>query len=149
MISIEMKKEELIQYGLEVFEEVGANEICNVCIKSGKTCCHGCEFLKENEGCQKRNISCIAWLCGLQKHYFKEIGLLEEWEKLWTKIPGKLHRRDATPDIVMVKRLLKVKHINKNSGKLMADQFSTFVEEGGNLEKLERLLQHNFVMEKL
>lgn len=54
-----------------------------------------------------------------------------------------------TPDIVKVNKLLKVKHINKNSGKLMADKFKTFVEDGGNLEKLERRLQHDFVMEKL
>ncbi|MCM3570874.1 hypothetical protein [Neobacillus mesonae] len=47
---------------------------------------------------------------------------------LWTKIPGKFHRGDATPDIVKVNTLLKVEHINKNSGKLMADK--TFVEDG-------------------
>jgi hypothetical protein len=146
---IEMKKEHLIQYGLKVFEEIGANEICSVCIRSGNSCCQGCEFLKDKEGCQKRNTSCMAWLCGLQKLYFKEIGLLDDWEKLWTKIPGKLHRGDVTPDIVKVNTLLKVKHINKNSGKLMADKFKTFVEDGGNLEKLERRLQHDFVIGKL
>ncbi|MCQ6277539.1 DNA mismatch repair protein [Bacillus sp. V3B] len=148
-MSIEMKKEHLIQYGLEVFEEIGANEICNVCIRSGNSCCQGCEFLKDQEGCQKRNTSCMAWLCGLQKQYFKEVGLLDDWEKLWTKIPGKLHREDRTPNIVKVTTLLKVKHINKKSGKLMADRFNAFVEDGGNLERLERHLQHDFVMEKL
>jgi hypothetical protein len=147
-MSIETKKEHLIQYGLKVFEEIGANEICSICIISGNSCCQGCEFLKETEGCQKRNTSCTAWLCGLQKLYFKEIGLLDTWEKLWAKIPGKLHRGDMTPDIVKVNKLLNVKHINKNAGKLMADKFKTFVEDGGNLEKLERRLQHDFVMEK-
>ncbi|RID86225.1 DNA mismatch repair protein [Peribacillus asahii] len=148
-MSIEMKKEHLIQYGLKVFEEIGANEICSVCIRSGNSCCRGCEFLKDGEGCQKRNTSCIAWLCGLQKHYFEEVGLLDDWEKLWAKVPGKLHRRDVTPDIVKVNTLLKVKHINKNSGKLMADKFNIFIGNGGNLEKLEERLQHDFVMRKL
>ncbi|MDR7002780.1 DNA mismatch repair protein [Neobacillus niacini] len=148
-MSIEMKKEHLIQYGLRVFEEIGANEICTICISSGNTCCQGCEFLNDKEGCQKRNTSCTAWLCGLQKQYFNEIGLLDEWEKFWTKIPGKLHRDDVTPDFVQLKTFLKVNHIKKTSGKLMADTFKTFVEDGGNLEKLERNLQHDFVMEKL
>ncbi|AZV41686.1 DNA mismatch repair protein [Peribacillus asahii] len=148
-MSIEMKKEHLIQYGLKVFEEIGANEICSVCIRSGNSCCRGCEFLKDGEGCQKRNISCIAWLCGLQKHYFEEVDLLDDWERLWVKVPGKLHRRDVTPDIVKVNTLLKVKHINKNSGKLIADKFNNFIENGGNLEKLEERLQHDFVMGKL
>ncbi|TCN19744.1 DNA mismatch repair protein [Mesobacillus foraminis] len=148
-MSIEMKKEHLIQYGLKVFEEIGADEICSICIRSGNSCCHGCEFLKDKEGCQKRNTSCTAWLCGLQKHYFKDIGLLDDWEKFWTEIPGKLHRGDVTPECVKVNTFLKVKHLNKNSGKLMADTFKTFVKDGGNLEKLERNLQHDFVMGKL
>ncbi|RFU64643.1 DNA mismatch repair protein [Peribacillus saganii] len=148
-MSFEMKKEELIEYGLTVFKEIGANDICSVCIKSGNSCCQGCEFLKDKEGCQKRNTSCMAWLCGLQKLYFNEIGLLDEWEKLWTKIPGKLHRGDVTPDIVKVVTLLNVKHISKDSGRLVADKFKTFVEAGGNLEKLERRLQHDFVMKKI
>lgn len=102
-----------------MFEEIGANEICGVCIRSGNSCCQECEFLKDKEGCQKRNTSCMAWLCGLQKFYFKEIGLLDDWKKLWTKIPGKLHRGNVTPDIVEVNTLLKVEHINKNLGKLI------------------------------
>jgi hypothetical protein len=148
-MSIEMKKDFLIQYGLTVFEDIGANEICSVCISSGNSCCQGCEFLKDKEGCQKRNTSCTAWLCGLQKQYFKEIGLLDEWEKLWAEIPGKLHRGDVTPDIVKLNTKLNVKHIEKSSGKLMADKLKTFVEGGGNIDKLERRLQHGFVMEKL
>lgn len=148
-MSIEMKKDHLIQYGLSVFEEIGANEICRVCIRSGNSCCQGCEFLQEKEGCQKRNTSCTAWLCGLQKKYFKEIRLLDEWEKMWIEVPGKLHRGDRTPNIVKVSTLLNIKHVNKNAGRLMADQFKTFVEGGGNLGKLERRLQRGFVMEKL
>lgn len=148
-MSIEIEKEHLIQYGLKVFEEIGANEICSVCIRSGNSCCQGCEFLKDEKGCQKRNTSCTAWLCGLQKHYFKEIGLLDDWENFWTKIPGKLHREDVTPDFVKVNTFPKIKHINKSSGKLMADTFKAFAEDGGNLEKLERSLQYDFVMEKL
>ena len=56
---------------------------------------------------------------------------------------------DVTPDFVQLKTFLKVNHIKKTSGKLMADTFQTFVEGAGNLEKLERNLQHDFVMEKL
>ncbi|WP_174733463.1 DNA mismatch repair protein [Mesobacillus harenae] len=146
---MEIEKNELIEYGLKVFEEVGANEICTVCINSGNTCCQGCKFLSENEGCQKRNTSCVGWLCGLQKQYFAEIEVLDEWEKLWKKIPGKLHRGDVTPDIVKIIRLLNVKHVDKQSGLLMAENLKAFVADGGNLEKLERQLHHKFVMEKL
>lgn len=146
---MEIRKEDLIRYGLKVFEDTGANEICRVCIRSGNSCCKGCEFLKDQEGCQQRNTSCMAWLCGLQKHFFRKIGLLEEWEKLWTKIPGKIYRGDLTPDIVEVTRLLDMRNIRKESGKLMAEEFHYFIEDGGDLERLEQQFHHQFVMEKI
>jgi hypothetical protein len=148
-MGIEMKKDQLIQYGLTVFEEIGANEICSVCIRSGNTCCKGCEFLKDKEGCQKRNTSCTAWLCGLQKLYFNEIGLLDKWENFWTDIPGQLYRGDVTPDNVKVNQLIDFSDIDIYSGKLFAEIFKTYVEGGGNLERLERRIRHDFVMDEL
>lgn len=139
-MSIEMKRDEIIHYGLKIFEEIGANEICKVCINSGNSCCFGCEFIQDKVGCQKRNTACTAWLCGVQQYYFNEVGLLEEWCKLWKQVPGRFYREDMTPETITVVSLPKTDHINKNLGKKMAEKLDTFLARGGSFDKLERKL---------
>lgn len=139
-MSIEMTRNEIINYGLKIFEEIGANEICRVCINSGNSCCFGCEFIQDKVGCQKRNTACTAWLCGVQQYYFKEIGLLEEWNKFWKRVPGKLYREDMTPEVITVDRLPKIDYINKNTGKEVAKKLDAFITGGGSFDKLERKL---------
>lgn len=119
---------------------MGAHYICDVCIKSGNSCCQGCALLKDGIGCQKRNTSCTAWLCGLQKFYLNEIDLLDDWERLWEQVPGRYYRKDFTPESVTVKSLIHVKHPNNQLAKKIASKLEMFVQKGGNLEKLEKKL---------
>ncbi|MBO0999658.1 DNA mismatch repair protein [Bacillus sp. SD075] len=137
-MSIEIKREDIIQHGLMVLQLVGSHHICEVCIKSGNSCCQGCEFLKDGLGCQKRNTSCSAWLCGLQKFFLNEIELLDEWENLWEQVPGKWFRMDDTPETIKIKSLLNLERLDSNVGKKTAEELELFVKGGGNLEKLER-----------
>lgn len=104
-------KEEIIQFGLQYFEGVGASSICHVCIANGGSCCLNCGYLEDGEGCTQRNTSCTSWLCGFLKLLFYEAKLLEEWDYFWDDIPGKAFRRDYTPSVVPVKKVLKTPHI--------------------------------------
>jgi len=99
-------KQEIINEGLDYLHAIGTEEICRVCISYGGSCCKGCRYLKENEGCQLRNTSCTAWLCGFQQYLFLELGLLDHWEEFWNQIPGQDFRRDHTPATVTVTRSL-------------------------------------------
>ncbi|WP_223592602.1 DNA mismatch repair protein [Neobacillus bataviensis] len=139
-MSIEMTKDEIINYGLKIFEEIGANEICRVCINSGNSCCFGCEFIEDQVGCQKRNTACTAWLCGVQRYYFNDIGLLEEWNDFWKQVPGRLYRADRTPEVITVDRLPKSDHFSKNTGKNVVKELEIFIAGGGSIDKLERKL---------
>lgn len=139
-MSIEMTKEEIIHYGLKIFEEIGASAICSVCINSGNSCCCGCEFLEDQIGCQKRNTACTAWLCGVQQYYFNEIGLLEEWFGFWKQVPGRLFRADRTPEVITIDKLPKTDHINKNTGENVAKEIEIFIAGGGSFDQLERKL---------
>ncbi len=73
-LNIKVKKEDIIQHGIEVFRSIGAYHVCNVCIKSGNSCCFSCQHSQDGVGCQKRN---TAWLCGIQSFLFNQIGLLD------------------------------------------------------------------------
>ncbi|MDW7613866.1 DNA mismatch repair protein [Peribacillus simplex] len=139
-MSIEIKREDIIQHGLMVLQLVGSHYICEVCIKSGNSCCKGCEFLKDGLGCQKRNTSCTAWLCGLQKFFLNQIELLDEWEDLWKQVPGQWFRWDTTPETIKIKSLLNLEQLDSKVGKMIAEEFELFVKEGGKLDKLERKL---------
>lgn len=143
-MSIEIKREDIILHGLMVLQLVGSHFICEVCIKSGNSCCRGCEFLKDGLGCQKRNTSCTAWLCGLQKFFLNEIGLLDEWESLWEQIPGQGFRKDNTPETIKIKSLINLETLDNKVGKLIAEKLALFVKEGGNIDKLERKLSLDF-----
>lgn len=52
-LSIEVKKEDIIQHGMEIFRSIGAHHVCNVCIKSGNSCCFSCQHLQDGVGCQR------------------------------------------------------------------------------------------------
>jgi len=66
----------------------------------------GCQSLKHGVGCQERNTSCTAWLCGFLKYIYYEAGLLGEWERFWEQIPGRSYREDYTPDYIPVSQWL-------------------------------------------
>ncbi|WP_422778056.1 DNA mismatch repair protein [Peribacillus butanolivorans] len=136
-MSIEIKKVDIIQHGLKVLQSVGSHHICEVCIKSGNSCCKGCEFLKDGIGCQNRNTSCTAWLCGLQKFFLNEIGLLDEWENLWEQVPGQCFRKDNTPKTIKIKSLLSLEDLDNKVGKLIAEKLELFVKEGGSIDQLK------------
>ncbi|MDR4950385.1 DNA mismatch repair protein [Neobacillus cucumis] len=110
-MSIEINREEIIQHGLRVFQFVGSHSICEVCIKNGNSCCLGCESLEDGIGCQKRNTSCTAWLCGFLKFIFYEAELLEEWEQFWEQVPGRAFRTDYTPSVVPIQKVMRTPDI--------------------------------------
>lgn len=139
-LSIELKKEELIQHGLKALQSAGSHHICKVCIENGNSCCIGCQFLIEGIGCQNRNTSCTAWLCDLQRFFLHEIGLLDEWEKLWDQVPGLSFRKDNSPDTIKLTSLLHLENLDSKIGKDAAEELASFVKNGGSLEKLERRL---------
>ena len=143
-LSIEIRKEDLIQHGLKVLQSVGSHHICKVCIEDGNSCCIGCQFLMDGIGCQNRNTSCTAWLCGLQKFFLNEIGLLDEWEYLWEQVPGQGFRKDNSPDTIKLKSLLNLEQLDSQVGKSIAEKLKSFVKEGGSIEKLDRKLSLDF-----
>jgi len=104
-------KQQVIQVGLEFLHGVGAEHICNVCIPSGGSCCLGCRSIDNGVGCQERNTSCTAWLCGFLKYIFYEAGLLESWEKFWIQVPGRAYREDFTPEKFTVRYWLDTPEI--------------------------------------
>lgn len=101
-----MSKQALIHLGLRSLRGIGLEHVCNVCISGGGSCCNGCEHLTEGVGCQSRNTSCTAWLCGFLKYVMFEMELLEDWESFWNQVPGQDYREDHTPDFVEVHSLL-------------------------------------------
>ncbi|WP_127586869.1 hypothetical protein [Paenibacillus koleovorans] len=100
-------KQEVIQAGMDYLLQMGADRICQVCIPNGGSCCLGCRHLKNGVGCQLRNTSCTAWLCGFQKLIFYEAGLIREWESFWDQVPGQDFRGDFTPPYFTVHRWLE------------------------------------------
>lgn len=100
-------KHQAIDAGLDYLHGAGADFICKVCIPSGGSCCTGCSFLNNGVGCQQRNTSCTAWLCGFLKYIFYEAGLITEWESFWDQVPGQQFREDTTPPSFVVDRMLE------------------------------------------
>ena len=143
-MSIEVKKEDIIQHGLEIFHLIGAHHVCDVCIKSGESCCFLCHHLEDGVGCQNRNTSCTAWLCGIQSFLFDQIELLDEWNQFWNEIPGQMFRRDHTPDKVWIKSFINTENLTSHAGELLAERLSQYVQEGGDLGKLERKLDKKY-----
>lgn len=93
----QVEREEVIALGLRYLQGIGAEHICKVCIAHGGSCCGGCIHLSDGLGCQARNTSCTAWLCGFLKYVMYEAGLLHEWNTFWEQVPGQDFRQDDTP----------------------------------------------------
>ncbi|MCU4787906.1 DNA mismatch repair protein [Bacillus cereus] len=140
-MNIEVKKEDIIQHGTEIFRSIGAHYVCNVCIKSGNSCCFSCQHLQDGVGCQKRN---TAWLCGIQGFLFDQIGLLDEWNRFWIEIPGKMFRRDITPEKVRITSFIDTKKLDSRAGKLLAERLKSYVQQGGDIGRLERHLSRTY-----
>lgn len=104
-------RKEVIQFGLKYLEGVGSHNICRVCIPHGGSCCFNCRHLKQGVGCQQRNTSCTAWLCGFLKFILNEAGLFQEWERFWDHIPGKDFRTDSTPSVVVIQKWLEIPNV--------------------------------------
>lgn len=143
-MNIEVKKEDIIQHGIEVFHSLGAHHVCKVCIKSGNSCCFSCQHLQDGVGCQKRNTACTAWLCGIQGFLFDQVGLLDEWNRFWIEIPGQMFRRDITPDKVMVTSFIDTKKLDSRAGEQLAESLKSYVQQGGDIGKLERHLSKTY-----
>lgn len=101
-----VSKAAIIENGIEVLNELGMNHICKVCIANSGSCCRDCRHLRDGVGCQQRNTSCTAWLCGFQKYLLYEIGQLEEWITFWNQVPGQDFREDFTPDYIFIEKSL-------------------------------------------
>ncbi|MBP1990987.1 hypothetical protein [Paenibacillus eucommiae] len=93
-----VSKSMVIESGLHFLKEAGTDQICRVCIRNGGSCCNGCRHLSNGFGCQLRNTSCTAWLCGFLKFVLYEMELLEGWNEFWEQVPGQDYREDFTPD---------------------------------------------------
>lgn len=143
-MSSEVKKEDIIQHGIEIFHSIGAHHVCKVCIKSGNSCCFSCQHLQDGVGCQKRNTACTAWLCGIQGFLFDQIGLLDEWNRFWSEVPGQMFRRDMTPDTVRITSFIDTKKLDSRAGELLAERLKSYVQQGGNVGKLDRHLRKTY-----
>ncbi|MDF2814772.1 MAG: hypothetical protein K0Q81_972 [Paenibacillus sp.] len=111
----------VMNIGLEHLSGVGADHICKVCISSGASCCSGCRFLEDGVGCQQRNTSCTAWLCGFLKFIYYEAGLIKEWYKFWEQVPGQEYRRDFTPSEFRMDEWIKIPNIRHLSEAFASD----------------------------
>ena len=141
-----MKLRKKISFNMEmdIFRSIGAHHVCNVCIKSGNSCCFSCQHLQDGVGCQKRNTACTAWLCGIQSFLFDQIGLLDEWNRFWIEIPGQMFRRDITPDKVRITSFIDTKKLDSRAGELLAERLKFYVQQGGDISKLERHLSKTY-----
>lgn len=120
-ISYQVTKQEVIEIGLHYLEGVGSDAICRVCIPNGGSCCEGCRSLADGVGCQLRNTSCTAWLCGFLKFVYYEAGLLQGWMTFWGQVPGQDFREDFTPSRFHVEQWLKTPDIRFLSEALAED----------------------------
>lgn len=103
-----VSRQMIIETGINFLHELGTDQICKVCIANSGSCCIGCRHLLNGAGCQQRNTSCTAWLCGYLKYMFYETGLLKEWNEFWNQVPGQDFREDYTPDYIFIKQSLSI-----------------------------------------
>ncbi|MBN6185391.1 DNA mismatch repair protein [Aneurinibacillus sp. BA2021] len=146
---IQLTREEIIQHGLHVFQSVGAHHVCSVCIRSGHSCCYVCVHMEDGIGCQKRNIACTAWLCGLQKLLFHSIGLIDPWQSFWEQVPGQDFRRDDTPPLVHLTFCMPVESLDQQAGERLAEWLAQYAEKGGDIGKLEGYLATRYKYNRL
>ncbi|BAU28421.1 hypothetical protein DFP93_107112 [Aneurinibacillus soli] len=143
-----VSREELIEYGINVLRTVGAHYVCDACIKGGNSCCSKCEHLEDGIGCTKRNTACTAWLCGIQKFFLQNIGLMSQWERFWSQVPGRYFREDETPDYVTIEHFINTEGIDEKKGRLLAEKISVYVQKGGDLGRLEIHLNNRYIFKK-
>ncbi|WP_138755155.1 hypothetical protein [Paenibacillus sinopodophylli] len=96
----------VIDEGMLTLHAWGADHICKVCIANSGSCCQDCGNLVDGVGCQLRNTSCTAWLCGFHKYLLYEVGQLEQWQAFWEQVPGQDYRKDFTPEQLHVSSAL-------------------------------------------
>ncbi|MCC3375950.1 hypothetical protein [Cohnella sp. REN36] len=114
-------REAVIETGLQYLRNVGSENICKVCISNSGSCCIGCRHLSDRVGCQRRNTSCTAWLCGFLNYLLYELNLLEEWNDFWNEVPGQKFRRDVTPEYFFMSKSLSVPNFRHLSEAFAAD----------------------------
>ncbi|MFD2115332.1 hypothetical protein ACFSTH_09915 [Paenibacillus yanchengensis] len=137
MATFILEKETAITNGLQGLQSVGANNICEVCIASGGSCCNECPFLKDKVGCQQRNISCTAWLCGYLKYLLYELDLLTHWNVFWEQVPGQSYRMDFTPDQFPVELQLQIPELPQYAAYIAKDLQQLVRQRGGALIAFE------------
>lgn len=116
-----MSRQTVIKIGVDALNEAGTDLICKVCIMNGGSCCNGCHHLANGIGCEKRNTSCTAWLCGFLKYLLYATGLLKEWDDFWRQVPGQSFREDFTPEFFFVDKPLQMQSIRNLSEALATD----------------------------
>ncbi|MBW7456229.1 hypothetical protein ACFOLF_11770 [Paenibacillus sepulcri] len=114
-------RQKVIDNGLQVMQEIGTNQICKVCIEHGGSCCSGCRHLSDRVGCQLRNTSCTAWLCGFLKYMLFKTNLLQTWNDYWEQVPGQDFREDFTPEVFFIQQQLALPNLQELSEALAAD----------------------------
>jgi hypothetical protein len=114
-------REAVIETGLQYLQNAGSESICKVCISNAGSCCNGCRHLTDRMGCQKRNTSCTAWLCGFLNYLLYELKLLDEWNDFWTQVPGQDFRKDETPEFFFMSKSLSVPDFRQISEAFAAD----------------------------
>ncbi|MEX2462348.1 MAG: hypothetical protein WD469_13795 [Paenibacillaceae bacterium] len=114
-------RETVIQEGLHFLEGTHIQSICKLCISKGGSCCTGCMHLKNGSGCQLRNTSCTAWLCGFLKYLLYEAELLENWTSFWERVPGQDYRKDYTPSAFYINKQLMPLNISELGKALTED----------------------------
>ncbi|GGE01904.1 hypothetical protein [Paenibacillus nasutitermitis] len=124
-------REQVIDTGLNALQEIGISHICKVCIFHGGSCCSGCRNLSDQVGCQLRNTSCTAWLCGFLKYMLYKTGLLEEWNDFWDQVPGQDYREDFTPEMFFMKKGLDIPDMQELSAAL-AEDLDLLAQKQGN-----------------
>jgi hypothetical protein len=114
-------RETVIQEGLNFLDGFHIESICHLCISKGGSCCTGCKQLKNGVGCQMRNTSCTAWLCGFLKYLLYEAELLENWTSFWERVPGQDYRKDYTPVAFYINKQLRHENISRLGKALTED----------------------------
>ncbi|MFC0392880.1 hypothetical protein [Paenibacillus mendelii] len=116
-----VSRQAIIDTGMHYLNAIGTDPICSVCIHSGGSCCNGCSHLASGSGCQLRNTSCTAWLCGFLKYVLYETRSLKHWYEYWDQVPGQDYRTDTTPDYVFLEKILYMPNLNELCEALAAD----------------------------
>ncbi|KQO17481.1 hypothetical protein [Paenibacillus sp. Leaf72] len=116
-----ISKQVVIDLGMASLQAIGSDHICKVCISNSGSCCSGCRHLSDRVGCQRRNTSCTAWLCGFIKYVLYETGYLQQWNDFWEQVPGQDFRVDYTPDSFSIHHSLKLPNMRSLSEALAAD----------------------------